>query len=203
VSPADEARLSQLTTRWSLLVQAHQQTDRATARDAQAELLSRYGTAVFRYVQGLVRDPTVAKELCQEFAYRFVRGDFRDARAEKGRFRDYVKTALFHLVEEYWRKRKADDKTLPFDSRVFVPTPIPGLEHEFRMLWRQELINRTWAEFQRECDGGNRPTGYDVLRQKADDPVTPSAAHAKRLSDEYCRQFTPEYVRQMIHRARR
>jgi DNA-directed RNA polymerase specialized sigma24 family protein len=203
LSPDDEARLSQLSTRWTLLVRAQQRDDPAAARDAQSKLLPRYCAAVYRYVHGVVRDAAAAEELCQEFAFRFVRGDFRHARPEKGRFRDYVKTALFHLVGEYRRKQQAGGKLLPFDSRVFVKTPIPDdLDAEFRESWKRELLNRTWAELKRACGDGPGPTLYDALRRKADDPASSSAHMAERIAAEFGRPVTAENVRQMIHRAR-
>lgn len=204
MSDPDEARLSQLSTHWSLLARAQQRLDPAAARDAQAELLPLYCGAVYRYVHGVVPDSAACEELCQEFAYRFVRGDFRHARPEKGRFRDYVKTALFHLVGEYRRKRQSREKILPFDSQVFVKTPAPdGPDLEFKDYWRKELLNRTWAGLKQACgDGTPGPTPYDVLRRKADAPASSSGQLAGQLSAEYGRPFTAEGVRQMVHRAR-
>lgn len=199
----DPNRLSQLQTQWSLLVQAHRTDDPAAARDAQAELLPRYCAAVYRYVRGAVADPAAADDLCQEFALRFVRGDFRHARPDRGRFRDYLKTALFHLVAET-RRRQAGDRWVPFDSRVDLPPAADGdgPGGEFREAWRRELLNRTWAELERACGGGAPPTLYDVLRRKADAPAEPSAALAVQLATAFGRPLTADNVRQMVHRAR-
>src|SRR4051812_10699254 len=83
-------RLSQLSTCWTLVAQAHA-GDAGVEAAAQAALLQRYQSAVYRYLLGAVRDPDTADELFQEFALRFVRGDFRHADATRGRFRNYVK----------------------------------------------------------------------------------------------------------------
>jgi DNA-directed RNA polymerase specialized sigma24 family protein len=48
-----------------------------------------------------VRDPEVADDLAQEFALRFLRGDFQRADPERGRCRDYLKRALINLVHDY------------------------------------------------------------------------------------------------------
>jgi DNA-directed RNA polymerase specialized sigma24 family protein len=98
----DDARLSRIETQWTLVAQAH--AGGGGARDAQAALLPRYCPAVFRYLCEVARDAAVAEELCQEFALRFVRGDFRHAKPEKGRFRDYVKVAVVHLAGEFRRR---------------------------------------------------------------------------------------------------
>jgi hypothetical protein len=47
-----------------------------------------YHRAVHRYLLGALRDEDAAEELFQEFALRFVRGDFRWADRGRGRFRD-------------------------------------------------------------------------------------------------------------------
>ena len=94
---AGEEHLSQITTLWTMLLRAHTPADDAAA--ARHALLERYGGAVGRYLLGAVHDPDAAAELTQEFAVRFLRGDFRRAEAARGRFRDYLKTALIHLVD--------------------------------------------------------------------------------------------------------
>src|SRR5262249_34829660 len=108
-----ENRLSQIATRWSVLLQAHQETDAAAA--ARQQLLERYCGAVYRYLLAAVRDHHAAEDLTQEFALRFVRGQFRLADPERGRFRDYVKTALFHLVDDYRRRQGRAPSPAPLE----------------------------------------------------------------------------------------
>src|SRR4051812_1379878 len=95
----EDERLSQIATRWSLLQQA-----RGAGDAAWGELLLRYHAPVYRYLRGLVRDDAAAEDLCQEFALRFLRGDFRHADPDRGRFRDYLKVALRHLAGERSRR---------------------------------------------------------------------------------------------------
>lgn len=198
---ADDDRLSRLSTQWTLLARAHQRADPAAAREAQAELLVRYHAAAYRYLARVVGDAAAAEELCQEFAYRFVRGDFRGARPDKGRFRDYVKTALVRMAGEYRRARQAGDRVRPFDSRVMTPAD-PDPDAAFREEWRQAVLDLVWAALKREATGP-RPTGYDVLRRKAADPSVPSARLAETLTAQLGRPVTAANVRQLLHRARR
>src|SRR5207302_10705945 len=88
MADSDNPHISQLQTRWTLLARA--QPGEAHAREAAAELLPRYCAAIYTYVLGALGDETAADEECQDFALRFIRGDFRHARPERGRFRDYV-----------------------------------------------------------------------------------------------------------------
>src|SRR5688500_4971787 len=98
-------RLSRLTTQWTAVFQAHDGSG-AAASAAQQALLERYCGAVYRYLLGALRDPDAADELSQEFALRFCRGDFHRADPEKGRFRDFVKTAVYRLIIDYQNRRR-------------------------------------------------------------------------------------------------
>src|SRR5215471_8707719 len=93
-------RLNQIATLWSVVRQAHNDPG-AQGQAAKAALLERYGGAVHRYLLGALRDRNAAEELAQEFAFRFLHGGLRGADRERGRFRDFVKGGLFHLVADY------------------------------------------------------------------------------------------------------
>src|SRR5690348_6872776 len=101
----DNTRLSRISTLWSLVGQAHHELG-ADVGAAQRRLLEQYGGAIRRYLMGSLRDADAAEELFQEFAYRFLHGDLRGADQQRGRFRDYVKGVLFHLVADYHKKRQ-------------------------------------------------------------------------------------------------
>src|SRR5688572_15010871 len=85
-----DTHLSAIATSWSLLRRAHD----APADDAAAArrlLIERYGGAVKRYLTSVLGNRDTAEELTQEFALDLVRGGFRRADPNRGRFRDYVK----------------------------------------------------------------------------------------------------------------
>src|SRR5262249_42968954 len=105
-------RLSCIDTSWSTVYQAHQgQGDEVVS--AQRQLLMRYYHPVARYLRALVRDAEAAEELTQEFAVRFLRGDFRRADPSRGRFRDLLKRALRHLAIDHWRRRRVEKEKMP------------------------------------------------------------------------------------------
>lgn len=200
----DDSRLSQLTTRWSVIFEACHGPERAD-RSAQAQVLERYCGAIYRYALRVLGDPDLAEEACQEFAYRFVRGDFRHADPAKGRFRDYVKTAVIHLFGEFRRARKARARKMPLGAQVAVapltPPPIEADEAEFLALWRKELLNRAW----REMELGQSSTGppyYAALRLKAGAPELSAADLALRLREAGHGDYTAASVRQVLHRSR-
>ena len=99
-----QSRLSRIATRWTLVAKAHGgKADEAAARE---RLIERYHRAVYRYLLGATRDPNVADEILQDFAVRFLTGAFRGARSERGRFRDYLKTAVSNLINDYRRRQR-------------------------------------------------------------------------------------------------
>src|SRR5262245_9595260 len=108
----DDARLSQMSTAWTVLFQAHDGPDEAM-RAARRELIHRYSGPVFRYLTAALRSVDAADDAYQEFALRVVRGDFRRAHPNRGRFRDFVKTVLYHLVIDLQRRNARAGGPLP------------------------------------------------------------------------------------------
>jgi DNA-directed RNA polymerase specialized sigma24 family protein len=88
--------LAQISTIWSNVLKAHGGPDRADALE-QSRFFDRYHPAIVRYLMSCLHDEDAAADLFQEFALRFVRGDFAKVRPRTGSFRQYVKTALINL----------------------------------------------------------------------------------------------------------
>jgi RNA polymerase sigma-70 factor (ECF subfamily) len=189
-------RLSQIHTRWSLLFDAHQgQADRA--QRAQEALIRRYSGAIYRYLLGAVRDPNVADDLAQEFALRLVRGDFKRADPERGRFRDFVKTSLYHLIVDHQRRK--------------VPRPLPPevggredadeADRQFTARWREGLLNRAWEGLAAlEAETGQ--PFYTVLRHRSENPDESAQQMAERLAGRLGKALTDVAMRKTIQRAR-
>jgi DNA-directed RNA polymerase specialized sigma24 family protein len=106
-----DPRLSRISTLWTLVARAHADPADDHVR-AQRVLMERYAGAVHRYLLGALRDPDAADDPFQEFCLRFLRGDFRRADPAKGRFRDFVKSAVFHLVVDHQRQRQRQPRPL-------------------------------------------------------------------------------------------
>ena len=185
-------RLSRISTVWTELARAHAPGTGANA--AQTAALLRYHRAVYRYLCGAVRDENVAEELAQEFALKFIRGDFRGADPARGRFRDYVRTALSRLVTDYHRSRQAAPQALVADvAAPAAPVPEDG---DFLGEWRAELLDRTW-----EALGEANPAYKAALLLKVREPDLSSAEAAERLSAELGRPLTADWVRKAVQRA--
>jgi RNA polymerase sigma-70 factor (ECF subfamily) len=195
-------RLSQIKTEWTTLHQAHWGTPEEAAA-ARSVLMQRYCGAVYRYLLSAVRDPSVAEDLTQEFALRFIQGRFRGADPSQGRFRNYIKTALFHLVDD-WRQRAGQgpkQTRLKSDEEVLAQDEQAAAEQAFRTSWRQEVLARAWQALQSVQQEEGKPY-YDVLRFRVDHPDMPSPQMAEQLSVRLGRPLTAAGVRQLLHRAR-
>ena len=195
-----DARLSAIETRWTVLFNAHQSQGDARFA-AQKQLLLRYHSAVYRYLLGIVGDSEVAAELSQEFAVRFLRGDFHRADPRRGRFRDFLKTSLRHLAQDYWRKQKKVWLPLPADPSVpAVSAELPS-DQEFICRWREELLSHAWNSLAAAQRRSGQPY-WDALRAKTAEPDLRSARLANRLASQTGRQWTDVAARQLLHRSR-
>ena len=188
-----EERLSRIATLWTVVYRAHKEGADAVVA-ARNRLMLRYHGAAYRYLLGAVRDPDAAGDLCQEFAVRFLRGDFRRAAPDRGRFRDYIKIALVNLVNDHHRARQAAPKALAPDAAE--PNASAGEAEDFEAGWRAELLEQTWKALAAE-----NPTFHATLRLRAVDPDLPSGDMAERLGRQLGRPMTAENVRKTIQRA--
>lgn len=198
---AEALRLSQIETRWSLLSRAHE-GDADQRFRAQSELLLRYCGPAFYYLRAMVRDESATEELCQEFALRFLRGDFRHADPRRGRFRDYLKVALMHLAGEFARRRDRLPSGRVLDS-LAAAEPSPAELHEklFIDQWRSEVLNRTW-ESMKAASLANGDSYHELLQLKSSRPERTSDDLAAELGRRNGRTIRAESVRQTLRRAR-
>lgn len=193
-------RLSTLQTNWSVLFQGQGESPEAVA--AKRLLLERYMKAVRRYLIGAVRDIEVADELSQEFALRFMRGDLHRADRTRGRFRDFIKGVLFHLIADHYRQQKRTPAGLPDGSIPDTQAIDPSEDDKlFVESWRREMLGLAWTALQKHQD----ETGqlyYTVLRHRANQPQQQSAEMSQHLSVELGKPVNAAWVRQTLHRAR-
>jgi DNA-directed RNA polymerase specialized sigma24 family protein len=195
-------RLSHISTLWSVVCRAHQEPAESM-RSAQQQLIERYGGAIRRYLHGALRDPDAADEVFQDFAVRFVKGSLRGADPNRGRFRDFVKGVLSHLVADYYKRRRV--RFQPLDSRCPEPAvdaaTAAELDQEFVKSWRDELLLRSWVALNQVEQQTGQPF-YTVLRFRAEHPDIASPQMAQQLSAQLGRTLTDVAIRQTLHRAR-
>jgi RNA polymerase sigma-70 factor (ECF subfamily) len=196
-SQALRDRLSQISTLWSVLFQAHQGTGDAAITAKQA-LVLRYSGAVYRYLLGAVGTEEAATELAQEFALRVLRGDFQRADPRRGRFRNYLKTALVHLINDHYRDQHRRPRLFGPDGPN-IPAPVdrdPDSDPDFLASWREELLERTWAAL-----GEANASYHAVLLLRVGNRDLSSAQIAEQLSAEFGKPVTAAWVRKTQQRA--
>jgi RNA polymerase sigma-70 factor (ECF subfamily) len=197
-----EKNLSQISTQWNVVFQAHAGTPDQVS-SATARLMCRYAGAVHRYLLKVARDPEEAAELDQEFAVRFLKGDFRKCDPKRGRFRDYVKRALQNLIVEYYRQRKRKPPPdFGIGENALAENAPAKFEQQFIESWRKDLLERAWCELSELEKSTGRPY-HTVLRARVDHPDLHSNELAERLSSALGRPLTAGAVRQALQRSRR
>jgi RNA polymerase sigma-70 factor (ECF subfamily) len=196
-----EGHLSQMSTQWTVVFTAHSgPSDEAS--EAVAKLMCRYAGAVHRYLLRALRNPDVAAELNQEFALRFLRGDFRHCHPTRGRFRDYVKRAVQNLVNDYYRRRRPN---VPLEHDVAEPAAVGSaparFERQFLESWKNDLLGRAWSSLL-ELERTEGQPYHTVLRMRVDHRELRSAELAEQLSQSLGRSISAGAFRQAVQRAR-
>jgi DNA-directed RNA polymerase specialized sigma24 family protein len=194
-------RLSLISTLWSLVCRAHQAPAEA-ANCARQQLLERYGGAVRRYLRKVLGDPDAADEIAQEFALQVLHGHLHGANPRRGRFRNFVKGTLFHLVADYRKERRRWPGPLPADDATLAANQEEiESDRQFVESWCDELLARVWAALA----GVEARTGqpfHTVLQYRAAHPKVRSPQLAEQLTAQLGRPLTADGVRQTLHRAR-
>jgi RNA polymerase sigma factor (sigma-70 family) len=170
---------------------------------AQRRILERYASAIRRYLAGILRDREAADELFQNFALRFVRGDFRGVDPSRGRFRKYLKGALSNLVADYYRERGR--RPLPLGSEVPEPAesevPEADSDAQFLRVWRNELLSRTWRALHAYEQRTQQPL-HTVLSRHINQPKLRSAELATQLAPVVGQSVDAAWVRKRKYLAR-
>lgn len=194
--------LSQIDTLWSVVRRAHDGTATG-AQDAQRQLLFQYGNAIQRYLRTKLRDPSAADDVYQDFAVKFVRGDFHKATPEKGRFRTFIRTVLYRQVADFYRdrKRKGD---IQLDEQLLdpvAPSDADSRDEQFAEVWRDEMLKKAWDglyALQQKSD----KYWYTVLQLRVHNPEMRSAELADALSADVGKPISSANVRVLLHRSR-
>ena len=194
--------ISHISTLWTLVYKAHGGSAESVST-AQRVLLERYGGSVYRYLLGALRDPDAADDLFQEFSLRLLRGDFKNANPERGRFRDFLKTSVYHLVIDYHKRKQRPiySFTPGVHEPAVNPPSVTESEQAFLTSWREELMDRTWLALESLEKESGQPH-HTVLRMRTDYPDLRSEELAVRVGERLGKPFRIDALRQALHRAR-
>jgi RNA polymerase sigma-70 factor (ECF subfamily) len=194
-------RLSEILTHWEDLGQAH--GDMLPALDAaRRRLVLRYSSAVYSYLMGAVRDRDVADDLFQEFALRLMRGAFRRADPRRGRFRDFLKTALGHLVTDHYRRQVHSPRPYQdIPDPATDPSTLAEAEERFSAEWRAQLLDRAFAALEEFEQRTGQPL-HTLLHFRVEHPDLPVADMARQLSGQLGQEPAAAWIYKHLHNAR-
>ena len=199
----DDLHISRIVTAWSMVRDAHR--DHTAVQVAQQQLLDRYGGAVRRYALSALRSEDAAEEVCQEFALKFLRGDFSGADPERGRFRAFVKTVVYRLIVDYQRRTKKRAIEGQMHSNIAEPEAdtgdVSGDDRLFQSSWRDELLARCWQRLAEDEHKSGKPY-HSALRYRVDHPDLRSPELAAGLSKQLGKEINAGAVRVLLHRSR-
>ncbi len=196
----EEQHLSQINTMWSTLIKAHG-SGGDERKDALSRLVERYHRPIYRYLVAVLGDRAAADEVSQEFALHLVQGDYQHADPTKGRFRQYLKTVLLHLVAHHRRRQLRQPYQAGSEILADAAESTAADEQEFQTTWRDELLNRTWERLKADEATSGKPL-YTMLYYRTQHPEVDSQTMAAEFARQLGRPFTAAGVRQTIHRAR-
>jgi RNA polymerase sigma-70 factor (ECF subfamily) len=194
-----ESRLDDIETRWSLLRLAH--SDSADTAQARRVLVLRYSAAVRRYVGAMMRNRDDADEMAQEVVVRLMRGDFAGADPSRGRFRDFLKTAVRNMVHNHWAKQSRRQ------TEVLAVEPASQADQDAREqvwlgAWQKTVLDHALSAC-RENEAGKGGTSTSVLlKLRTDFPDATSNELAEKLGAMTGSSVKPDAFRQMLRRAR-
>jgi hypothetical protein len=127
---------------------------------------------------------------------------------EKGRFRDYLKVVLRHMVIDHYRQQQRDNKKrqelIPGSDNepIAASGDVSHEDERFLQCWRQELVNQAWNALLAVERDKRQPYGT-LLRLQEQNPTLRAAQLAEKLTQITGKAQTPENVRQLIHRGRK
>src|SRR5262249_15150135 len=125
----------------------------------------------------------------------------------RGRFRDFLKRAIYHLMIDHHRARRATPKAFG-DAAPDLAVQGPDtdawdqdLDRQFLESWRDQLMVHAWAALEKVQERTGQPFA-DVLRLRVASPDLRSPQLAEQLSQRLGRSVNSGWVRLNLHRAR-
>lgn len=195
MSPRDESaaksHLSRISTRWPQIGDA-------------AKFCVRYGPAIRKYIVALLRRDHDADEVAQEFLLRAIEKGFPNADPDRGRFRDYLKTAVRNAALMHLRARRSYDALPPESSLLPAPEgPPSAADAAWIEEWRACILERAWRAIETHERKARGNLFHTVLRLSVEHPEEDSSSLAARAGGVDGQPLRADAFRKQLSRARR
>lgn len=164
-----------------------------------AKFVLRYAPAIRSYIEVLLKGDQDVDDVAQDFLAQVMTRGFSEQQITRGRFRDYLRTAVRNAAYSHFRTKR----TATIDHRFLednVPAP---LDTQWSDSWRSCLLDAAWQklrQFQRANPGNLYHT---ILKLATDRPEETATELAARIRRQTGRDLRPDAFRQQHHRARR
>jgi DNA-directed RNA polymerase specialized sigma24 family protein len=170
------------TTHWSTVLAA---ADHGSAQSAEAleKLCRAYWYPLYAHVRQRGHDATEAEDLTQEFFLRFLAKDYlTHLRRGRGRFRNYLLTALNHFLADEWDrerrvKRGGGVRPLRIDfeagEEFYRDEPVDQASPDrlYERRWALAALQYVLAQLREEYEQKGKGRLFDVLKNLlVDDP---------------------------------
>jgi len=160
----------------------------------------RYRRAIRGYLGAILRNSQDADEVAQDLLVKLLQGSFAGADVSRGRFRDYLKSAVRNAAVSFLRRQH---RQAALDLHELQPAD----EDHREALWREEcrrpLLDAALArlsEFEAKTPGN---LGATLCRLLVEHPHEDASELASRVEQQLGRRLKPEAIRKQISRARR
>ncbi|MCY2964986.1 MAG: sigma-70 family RNA polymerase sigma factor [Planctomycetota bacterium] len=167
------------------------------------QFVMRYARAIRKYVAAVVRDSHDADEVAQDFLVRVFEKGFCPENVSRGRFRDYLRSAVRYVAISHLRKKRPGELNEQALSQLTQPEVESEAERAFTSEWRACLLDRVWQsveQLERQTDGN---LDYTVLKLHVADPTAHSDRQAAELSRLVGREIRADAFRKQLSRARK
>jgi RNA polymerase sigma-70 factor (ECF subfamily) len=160
------------------------------------ELIGRYHDAVERYLRLKLRDVNLADEVFQEFWTKLLTHKLAGADANKGRFRDYLRTVLHRLIIDHFRVKKL----MPLPPGDLLDDSTSDADYD--RVWREVVIKRAMSRLETYEINTPKNRYHTVLQLRRANPKAPIEDLAAQLGTQIGGTVTPEAFRKTLQRAR-
>ncbi|NQV24794.1 MAG: hypothetical protein HQ518_10535 [Rhodopirellula sp.] len=169
------------------------------------QFVMRYATAIRCYLASLIRNPTDADDVCQDFLLNVLTHRFAQASPDRGRFRKYLKTAVRNAALMHYRhaRRSSAPGQLSHEAELCLIEKHADSDTQWLDAWGACLLERTWSELhghQRRTPGNMFHTALRLWVDHPDDNSNQLAARATQILN---RPVQPDNFRKQLSRARR
>jgi DNA-directed RNA polymerase specialized sigma24 family protein len=196
------SRLDAIATQYSLWQAAHHGSPE-TVRAARHALVLRYRKAIRRYFGSLLRDDAEVDEASQDFVVKMLQGKFAGTEAARGRFRDYLKTAVRNAARDRLNRRRRPDAGATGGPALDAQLDPAGVDDPWLDHWRRSVLDQARHALRGYEDAHPGNYSATVLDLLAAHPEDAREQLAGRLAEITGRPWQADAVRKQISRARR